>query len=98
MASTTWAEGIGAIVLRTDLTLRKEILWESETASDAEVRPMEMKLFRETVLMIRPSATTAVAAELMAAAERLATSSRVKGHWELPERIRGYAFACCALE
>ncbi len=47
MASTTWAEGIGAIVLRTDLTLRKEILWESETASDAEVRPMEMKLFRE---------------------------------------------------
>ena len=51
-------EGIEAIVLRTDLTLRKEIMWESETATDAEVRAMEMKLIRERVLMIRPSDTT----------------------------------------
>ena len=29
-------------------TLRKEILWESETATDAEVRAMEIKLIRET--------------------------------------------------
>jgi hypothetical protein len=27
-------EGIEAIVLRTDLTLRKEILWESETMTN----------------------------------------------------------------
>jgi len=33
---------------RLDLTLRKEILWESETATDAEVRAMEVKLIRET--------------------------------------------------
>jgi hypothetical protein len=33
---------------RFDLTLRKEILWESETATDAEVRAMEVKLIRET--------------------------------------------------
>ena len=33
---------------RLDLTVRKEILWESETASDAEVRAMEIKLIRET--------------------------------------------------
>jgi hypothetical protein len=46
MASTPWLEGIEAIVLRTDLTLRKEILWESERATDAEVRAMEMKLNR----------------------------------------------------
>jgi hypothetical protein len=32
---------------RFDFTLRKEILWESETATDAEVRAMEMKLIRE---------------------------------------------------
>ena len=32
VASTPWLEGIEAIVLRTDLTLRKEILWESETS------------------------------------------------------------------
>ena len=31
-----------------ELTLRKEILWESETATDAEVRAMEIKLIRET--------------------------------------------------
>jgi len=30
--STPWLEGIEAIVLRTDLTLGKEILWESETS------------------------------------------------------------------
>jgi hypothetical protein len=29
-------------------TLRKEILWESESATDAEVRAMEMKLIPET--------------------------------------------------
>ena len=33
---------------RFELTLRKEILWESETATDTEVRAMEMKLIRET--------------------------------------------------
>jgi hypothetical protein len=33
---------------RLDLTLRKETLWESETATDAEVRAMETKLIRET--------------------------------------------------
>jgi len=33
---------------RLDLTLRKEVLWESETATDAEVRAMELKLIRET--------------------------------------------------
>ena len=29
-------------------TLHKQILWESETATDAEVRAMEMQLIRET--------------------------------------------------
>jgi hypothetical protein len=29
-------------------TLRKEILWDSETATDAEVRAKEMQLIRET--------------------------------------------------
>jgi len=33
---------------RLDLTLRKEILWESKTATDDEVRAMEVKLIRET--------------------------------------------------
>ena len=33
---------------RLDLTVRKEILWESETATDAEVRAMEIKLILET--------------------------------------------------
>lgn len=33
---------------RLDLTLRKQILWESETATDAEVRAMEVNLIRET--------------------------------------------------
>jgi len=33
---------------RLDLTLRKEILWESKTATDAEVRAMEVKFIRET--------------------------------------------------
>ena len=33
---------------RFDLTLRKEILWESETATDAEVRAKEIELIRET--------------------------------------------------
>jgi len=33
---------------RLNLTVRKEILWESETATDAEVRAMEIKLIRET--------------------------------------------------
>jgi hypothetical protein len=32
---------------RLDLTVRKEILWESETATDSEVRAMEHKLIRE---------------------------------------------------
>ena len=33
---------------RLDLTLRKEILWESETATDGEVRAMEERMIRET--------------------------------------------------
>lgn len=33
---------------RLELTLCKEILWESETATDAEVCAMEAKLIRET--------------------------------------------------
>ena len=33
---------------RFDMRLRKEILWESETATDAEVRAMEARLIRET--------------------------------------------------
>ncbi len=49
MASTPWLEGIEAIVLRTDLRLRKEILWESERGADAEVHATEMKLNRENV-------------------------------------------------
>jgi hypothetical protein len=32
---------------RLDLTARKQILWESDTATDAEVRAMEIKLIRE---------------------------------------------------
>ena len=32
---------------RHDLTIRREILWESETATDAEVRAKEMELIRE---------------------------------------------------
>lgn len=30
-----------------DYTARKQILWESDTATDAEVRAMEIKLIRE---------------------------------------------------
>jgi hypothetical protein len=33
---------------RFELKLRKEILWESGAATDADVRAMEMKLIRET--------------------------------------------------
>lgn len=33
---------------RHDLLVRKEILWESETATDAEVRAMERKFIVET--------------------------------------------------
>ncbi|KUI13598.1 hypothetical protein AU192_04125 [Mycobacterium lehmannii] len=33
---------------RLDMTVRKEILWESETASKSEVLAMERKLIRET--------------------------------------------------
>ena len=33
---------------RLELTLRKQILWESETATDGEVRKEEMKWIRET--------------------------------------------------
>ena len=36
-------------MLRTDLRLRKEILWESERGADAEVHATEMKLNRENV-------------------------------------------------
>ena len=32
---------------RLDLTARKQILWESDTSTDAEVRAMEMKLIHE---------------------------------------------------
>src|ERR1700740_417806 len=41
-----------------ELTLRKEILWECETATDAEVRAMEKKKILETVLTIPRSVTT----------------------------------------
>jgi hypothetical protein len=33
---------------RLDMTVRKEILWESETATDAEVRAKEIELIRAT--------------------------------------------------
>lgn len=33
---------------RLDMTVRKQILWESETATDKEVLAMERKLIRET--------------------------------------------------
>jgi hypothetical protein len=33
---------------RLDFTVRKEVLWESETATDTEVLAMERKLIRET--------------------------------------------------
>jgi hypothetical protein len=33
---------------RMDFKVRKEILWESETATDTEARAMENKLIRET--------------------------------------------------
>jgi hypothetical protein len=33
---------------RFELTRRKEILWDSETATDAEVHVMEVKFIRET--------------------------------------------------
>ena len=33
---------------RLDVRVRKEILWESETATEEEVRAMEVKLIRET--------------------------------------------------
>ena len=49
---------------------------------------MEMKLNRENSAndpAVGYNVLPQVASELMAAAERLATSSRVKGHWELPE-------------
>lgn len=32
---------------RRDFTIRKEILWESETASDSEVHEKEMKFIKE---------------------------------------------------
>jgi hypothetical protein len=32
---------------RRDFTVRKEILWESETATDAEVRAVEVAVIRE---------------------------------------------------
>jgi len=32
---------------RLELRLRKEILWDSETATDAEARAMEVRLIRE---------------------------------------------------
>jgi hypothetical protein len=47
-ASQQIAEDLDLDDHRFELTLRKEILWESETASDAEVRAMEAKLIRET--------------------------------------------------
>lgn len=47
-ASQQIAEDLDLDDHRFELTLRKEILWESETASDAEVRAMEAQLIRET--------------------------------------------------
>ncbi len=42
------AADLGLEPHRFDVTVRKEILWESETAIDAEVRAMEVKLIRDT--------------------------------------------------
>ncbi|GAB4664300.1 GIY-YIG nuclease family protein [Mycobacterium avium subsp. hominissuis] len=42
------AEDLGLDAHRFELTLRKEILWESETATDAEVRAREAKFIHET--------------------------------------------------
>ncbi|MGH3970371.1 MAG: GIY-YIG nuclease family protein [Mycobacterium sp.] len=42
------AADLGLDPHRLDITLRKEILWECETATDAEVRAKEMELIRET--------------------------------------------------
>ena len=42
------AADLGIEPHRFDVTLRKEILWESETATDAEVRAKEIELIRET--------------------------------------------------
>ena len=33
---------------RLALTVRKQILWESDTATDTEVRAMELRLIQET--------------------------------------------------
>jgi hypothetical protein len=41
------AADLGLAGHRLELTLRKEILWESETATDGEVRAMEIRLIRE---------------------------------------------------
>jgi hypothetical protein len=32
---------------RRDFTIRREVLWESDTASDADVRAREVELIRE---------------------------------------------------
>lgn len=47
-ASQQIAEDLDLDDQQFELTLRKKILWESETATDAEVRAMETKLIRET--------------------------------------------------
>lgn len=39
---------VGRDPSRFDVTVRKEILWESQTATDAEVGEMERHLIRET--------------------------------------------------
>ena len=57
---------------------------------------MEMKLNGKTVLMIRR--LTAVASELMAAAERLAPSSLDEGTLGIARAKGWYAFACCSPE
>jgi hypothetical protein len=41
------ASDLGLDGHRLEVTLRKEILWESETATDAEVRAVEIRLIRE---------------------------------------------------
>ena len=42
---------------RRDFTVRKEILWESAEASDAEVNALEARFIRQFRLTIQPLAT-----------------------------------------
>jgi hypothetical protein len=45
---------------RRDVTIRKQILWESSEATDAEARAMEVRLIRELGRIVRRSGITDV--------------------------------------